>query len=164
MLAWKIPWTEEPGGLKSQVRKSQTWLSTTTTMTSPDTQCWYYKAYHTKCWEIKLDNSVWFKLSKKKKKKRKMIVYKLAQVITRVPLNAQHLPLVRRAVQLCLHAIWRKLFLSPWLHHGRLNWSNYSTANQAYKRNSCHSAHRRVVLASCGMRICNNSQIRVQVH
>ena len=37
-------------------------------MTSPDTQGWYCKAYHTRCWEIKLDNSVWFKLSKKKKK------------------------------------------------------------------------------------------------
>ena len=27
LLAWKIPWTEEPGGLQSRVAKSQTWLS-----------------------------------------------------------------------------------------------------------------------------------------
>ena len=28
ILAWKIPWTEEPGGLQSVVAKSQTRLST----------------------------------------------------------------------------------------------------------------------------------------
>jgi len=27
VLAWKIPWTEEPGGLQSGVAKSQTRLS-----------------------------------------------------------------------------------------------------------------------------------------
>ena len=27
LLAWKIPWTEEPGELQSRVAKSQTWLS-----------------------------------------------------------------------------------------------------------------------------------------
>ena len=27
ILAWKIPWTEEPGGLVHGVSKSQTWLS-----------------------------------------------------------------------------------------------------------------------------------------
>ena len=28
ILAWRIPWTEEPGGLQSGVTKSQTQLST----------------------------------------------------------------------------------------------------------------------------------------
>ena len=27
ILAWRIPWTEEPGGLQSMLQKSQTWLS-----------------------------------------------------------------------------------------------------------------------------------------
>ena len=27
ILAWKIPWTEEPGGLQSMGSQSQTWLS-----------------------------------------------------------------------------------------------------------------------------------------
>ena len=27
ILAWKIPWTEEPGRLQSKGSKSQTWLS-----------------------------------------------------------------------------------------------------------------------------------------
>ena len=27
ILAWEIPWTEEPGGLQSMELKSQTWLS-----------------------------------------------------------------------------------------------------------------------------------------
>ena len=27
ILAWRIPWTEEPGGLQSMGRRSQTWLS-----------------------------------------------------------------------------------------------------------------------------------------
>ena len=27
ILAWKIPWTEEPGGLQSMGLHSQTWLS-----------------------------------------------------------------------------------------------------------------------------------------
>ena len=31
ILAWKIPWTEEPGGLQSMGLKSQTWLSVWTT-------------------------------------------------------------------------------------------------------------------------------------
>ena len=26
-LAWRIPWTEEPGGLQSMGSQSQTWLS-----------------------------------------------------------------------------------------------------------------------------------------
>ena len=30
ILAWKLPWTEEPGGLQG-VTKSQTWLNNTTT-------------------------------------------------------------------------------------------------------------------------------------
>jgi len=27
ILAWEIPWTEEPGGLQSMWSQSQTWLS-----------------------------------------------------------------------------------------------------------------------------------------
>ena len=27
ILAWRIPWTEEPGGISRGVTKSQTWLS-----------------------------------------------------------------------------------------------------------------------------------------
>ena len=27
ILAWRVPWTEEPGGLQFRVAKSQTWLS-----------------------------------------------------------------------------------------------------------------------------------------
>ena len=27
ILAWEIPWTEEPGGLQSGLQKNQTWLS-----------------------------------------------------------------------------------------------------------------------------------------
>ena len=30
ILAWKIPWTEEPGATVQRVTKSQTWLSTHT--------------------------------------------------------------------------------------------------------------------------------------
>ena len=33
ILAWEIPWTEEPGGLQSMGSQSQTWLSTHTPLT-----------------------------------------------------------------------------------------------------------------------------------
>lgn len=36
---------------------------------SPDTQCQYYKACHSRCWEIKLNNNIQFKESKKKPKR-----------------------------------------------------------------------------------------------
>ena len=34
---------------------------------STNTQHQYYKPYHTRCWETKLDNNIWFKQLKKKK-------------------------------------------------------------------------------------------------
>ena len=34
ILAWEIPWTEEPGGYSSQGSKSWTWLATTTATTT----------------------------------------------------------------------------------------------------------------------------------
>ena len=37
ILAWKIPWTEEPGGLQSMGPQSQTQLSTTQYKNVPDT-------------------------------------------------------------------------------------------------------------------------------
>ena len=40
ILAWKIPWTEEPGGLQSMGSQSQTWLSDWT-HTHTHTHTWY---------------------------------------------------------------------------------------------------------------------------
>ena len=34
ILAWSIPWTEEPGGLQSVGLQSQKWLSDETTVTT----------------------------------------------------------------------------------------------------------------------------------
>ena len=49
ILAWEIPWTEEPGGLQSMGLQSQTWLSnktTTTVSVSLFTQNWSRLTWH----------------------------------------------------------------------------------------------------------------------
>ena len=39
ILAWRIPWTEEPGGLQSMMSQSQTQLKRFGTHTHTHTQC-----------------------------------------------------------------------------------------------------------------------------
>ena len=40
ILAWEIPWTEEPGGLQSMGSQSQTWLSMHVAAFTLQCQCW----------------------------------------------------------------------------------------------------------------------------
>ena len=50
ILAWRIPWTEEPGGLQSMGSQSQTRLSDHHSLTDIYT-IEYYSAIRPSCWE-----------------------------------------------------------------------------------------------------------------
>ena len=67
-LSWRIPWTEEPGGLQSGVTKSQTWQRLTlslslsikvltTFINKDDWRMWWSIIFH--CWSVLHSMNIW---------------------------------------------------------------------------------------------------------